>query len=534
MSNALTDATDYFWRNIESSLIPVADDASWEDCGYAVASQTTLFALNIIPAIALRVINGAVCLTKKVITLPWQETADPNRDFSVVCEDSREWERVTDRETRLLPADPNRDFRFGISACDYQYTPPSMNPDSQWTRWINERLGPEIRPTVSVDFWNRVDEMVDKIERTGVKEFRFSLEWSRIQPREGVFVEEEIQRVRRLCTKLHARGIEPMMTIMHFTHPQWLEDKGGFENPEAIGYFLNFSEHVFRKLSDVCSKWCTINEPGVVTFMGYVMGEYPPGKFLAFQRCGRVLKNLLLAHVKVHEKLKSMERARECEIGITHQCLKFCPYSKWNPIERAIASQLSKVTHEAVMHFFETGEFKFQIPFVANVTHKITEARARGSLDFFGLQYYVRPLVSLIGRSTYPGEAMTSMPFREDPAGIYELLKEVNSRIRKPIVITETGIPTHSDIQRRRYYERVCYAVSRAIEDGVDVHGMHMWSLTRNIEWHEGMHDKAGRGPDFGIYDLDRQGGTLSLRPSSQAYIRHARSYNARRQTGAA
>src|SRR5258706_21721 len=108
--------------------------------------------------------------------------------------------------------------------------------------------------------------------------YRFSLEWSRIEPEDGQFSVEGVAHYRDVLEALHERGMEPVLTIYHYTLPQWLAAKGGWEHPDIETYFERFVEKVAREYGELVRWWITFNEPVVQVFKGWILGQWPPGK----------------------------------------------------------------------------------------------------------------------------------------------------------------------------------------------------------------------------------------------------------------
>lgn len=243
------------------------------------------------------------------------------------------------------------------------------------------------------------------------------------------------------------------------------------------------------------------------------MGKFPPGE-VNLQKAGDVLKNLLIAHTKVYEKLKALPNGQNAKIGIVHNILKFEPYNWWNPIEAIPCSYLSDITSNAVVEFFKTGYFSYYVPFKAYTIYENLEPK----LDFIGLNYYSHPLLKMqmsysepLYSSCYEGQEMSDYQFRLYPEGLYRAIEEI-SELNVPIYITENGIPDNQDTKRSVFINRYLYALSKAIDDGFDVRGYFYWTLTDNFEWHEGFLVK------FGLYDVDFETQKRTLKPGSLAY----------------
>ncbi len=428
---------------------------------------------------------------------------------ALVCSSNWDWDKIDLGEVRFPES-----FLWGSASSEYQISGAVHLPNCQWAEW-EKRGHPAIKEGQTsgqaIDGWNRYEEDANLLKDIGLNSYRFSVDWSAIEPREGEFNRGAIDHYRDVLNALKDRGITPMITLHHFTHPTWFENKGAFEKRENVAYFVRFAKFVFSELSDDVELWCTINEPTVIALMGYILGEFPPGKtgiFLAAE----VLNNMLFAHVEVYKALKDMKNGDNCQIGIVHSYLKFEPYNGWNPIEALPCLFFTKNLHETVMDFFKTGEFSSML------LQRETVPDAPNSFDFFGLNYYSRAVVGMqislsdfLHATCFPGEVMTDMPYASHPEGFYQALVDCGE-LGKPVYVTENGIADSKDDRRELFIRRYLYALSEAIKDGVDVRGYFYWSLIDNFEWAEGWKMK------FGLYECNLETGERTLRQGSLAY----------------
>lgn len=351
-----------------------------------------------------------------------------------------------------------------------------------------------------------------------VNTFRFSVAWDRIEPQEGVFSDEALQHYNDEVDALLAAGITPMITLHHFAHPVWFEDKGGFEKEENIAYFVRFSKKVFEVLGHKVPLWCTINEPGIFVFQGYLPLNcvYPPGyahgRSLfdsdAFRMGAKVLRNMMQAHTEVYRVLKSMPGGDVAQIGLVHQYLKFFSYTCWNPIEKIMGMKVNDLISQSVLDFLKTGTFSYSSYFSTLAHYEAPQGKIS---DFVGLNYYSRVIVEMkwtnllaldfknvVGPSCYKDEVMTDMPYAIYPQGLYYAIVDF-SKTNLPIYITENGIADRdsNDWRRAKWIAEYLKMVSLALEDGYDVRGLYYWTLTRNFEWN------TGWAQCFGVYDVN-------------------------------
>jgi beta-glucosidase len=337
------------------------------------------------------------------------------------------------------------------------------------------------------------------------------VEWSSIEPTQGTFIEENLAYYVTLCQRLKKEGIEPLVTLHHFSDPQWFANLGGFEKEENIDLILPFAEKVFLTLSPYVKEWITINEPTSYILMGYVRGEFPPCKS-NFALAGLVLKHLLQAHCHIYDHLKQLDKERTSKIGLAHNITRSKPYSWYHPVERIASYYLTHLMHQSLIDFFATGKFRFKIPFLAKAS--FNEPLIKSKFDFFGVQYYcditLRMTLSknFLESTCYPGEKMNSMGGRFSPQNIYFALQEASS-LQKPIYITETG-SADSEEDQLEFIQKALLATSQAMEQGMQIEKVYIWSLIDNFEWAYGWEKK------FGLLRFDPNTQETSLKPSAK------------------
>jgi beta-glucosidase len=353
------------------------------------------------------------------------------------------------------------------------------------------------------------------IKALGLNAYRFSVEWSKIEPREGVFDTTVIRHYQDMCDSLRANGIEPVVTLHHVTNPIWFEKKGAFEKEENLPLFTDFVRHIVLALGDRVNIYCTINEPAVYAMESYFTGAFPPGKQDP-QMTALVLRNLLIAHVMSYQTIKQLPGGEKKRVGIVKNITLVDPYNPWLLTDWIFSSISDKAFNGVVLEFFRTGKYDFNMPGMARLKYEDPEAVK--TLDFFGLNYYSHytyhltpDLESSFGNKVSPGEIMTDMEYTIYPEGFYRAIKRV-AVLGVPVIVTENGIADHRDDRRELFIRRNLYALSRAIREGYDVRGYFYWSLLDNFEWNEGYEMK------FGLYRTDFTTQERSLRPGARVY----------------
>ena len=412
-------------------------------------------------------------------------------------------------------------FAWGTATAAHQVE--GNNTNNNWYEWERSvddggisRIHNNDRSGLAADHWNRYPEDIILMKDLGVSHYRFSVEWSRIEPEKGRYDLEALAHYRRMCEALVEADITPVVTLHHFTHPTWFEEMGAFEKEENTDHFVGFSELVFNELRDLVPMWCTFNEPSVFVAQGYFNGIFPPGKkdpILA----GTVLENMLNAHVRTYHQLKSIPGSDGNKIGLVKNIFQFDPYRRWHVLDWAFSKILNDVYTNVPLDFLHTGESSFYMP--GMVDNKMSNELAVGTLDFIGLNYYSRMHVKGQLNAVEPfvfdtreQDIMTDMGYPLYAEGFHRALKTI-SRMGVPIYVTENGLADDSDSVRPLFIKRYLYALNQALRERIDVRGYFYWSLMDNFEWAEGYSMK------FGLYEVDLETQDRRLREGSRPFV---------------
>lgn len=422
-------------------------------------------------------------------------------------EEHRQWDTVDYSSLKDGSAFP-RDFMWGVATASHQIEGGNRN---NWSAFEPRSKSQQLSGD-ACDHWNRREEDVTLIKNLGVSHYRFSIEWSRIEPQEGQFDSEAIQWYSDLVDELLIQGIQPMATLHHFTQPLWWDERGGFEKEENINGWVNFCSIMFEHLSDRVEWWCTINEPAVYATMGYVLGEFPPG-VRSFKRVRTVALNLMRAHAQCYRTLKAMKHGKERHIGLVKNINIFDPYRRWNPLHWMQAKILDGMFNQCWLKSLRTGKFR---PPSALFSKRIEGLQ--GSSDFIGVNYYTHLLTTPfmptkveIEPLIRPWEQRTDFRYPMYAEGLRRAFDMVTN-LNIPILVTENGVADDDDDMRPEHIRRHLLITSEAIADGIDVRGFYHWSLMDNFEWAEGYDQR------FGLYHVDFETQKRTLKESGHEY----------------
>ncbi|KAL6746681.1 glycoside hydrolase superfamily [Haematococcus lacustris] len=452
--------------------------------------------------------SGSVAAGGDFLRRRAQHCSNPRSGWAALSHDRKAGQLLSQRLERpgMEAADlfPDK-WMKGIALSVYQN---SSDTNSNWTTFIKRRgyLGQKqsIRAFQKAnDFWNMYESDIQLVKEMGANSFRFSFEWAKFEPLgPGAFDQEAVDKFHKILDVCARLGVEPMVTLHHFTHPQWFEDKGGFTKAENEEYFVSYSTRVFQEYGHRVRLWTTFNEPTCFAFVGYIAGLWCPGELFGMQKCGQVLLNLLRAHVSVYRAIKALPGGQVARVGLVHQHIAFVPRDNW-PWVRALGKWMTFwFGSHSVLTFFKTGTFEWDTPFSSSGPKALyTDARiAAGEPvnDWWGINYYSRPAIhwNLAMGAGADKERVSDTNFRIYPQGLYDSIKDA-SALGLPMFITEHGLADERD-QHRAFTIRANHAaLLQALADGYDVRGAYWWTLMDNIEWHEGFHIK------FGLYRWD-------------------------------
>lgn len=312
---------------------------------------------------------------------------------------------------------------------------------------------------------------------------RFSVEWSRIEPKQGSWDVTAINFYKDYVSELRRSGIEPVLTLFHFTLPVWFSELGGFEKRSNVRYFVRFAEKILQELGKDITYVITINEPEVYVAESYHEGRWPPARQSKLLTA-RVLNNLAYAHNKTAAMVHGLSRRYKVSIA-KNSCYVYAGDD----------ARLSVVSANILQYFQDDYFIK----------------KVRRSCDFLGVNYYFS--LRVYGYRVHnPDQQLNDLGFDMHPADLEHVLERLWAKYKLPIMVTENGLADASDKKRQWWLTQSIAAMQRAIAGGVDVRGYLHWSLLDNVEW-----DK-GRWPRFGLIEVDYETMARTLRPSARSY----------------
>ncbi len=311
---------------------------------------------------------------------------------------------------------------------------------------------------------------------------RISIEWSRIEPEEGVFDDKEIKHYKDVIKSIRENGMEPFITIWHWTIPVWLDKKGGWKSSRISKCFERYTSKLAQTLGPDIKFWITLNEPEIFSGNSYLEGIWPPQEKNLISYL-LVLNNLIHAHRLAYKVIK--KSFPKSKVGLAKNNIYFEAYK-------------NKFKNKVIKTFIDWWWNKFILDNTANY------------LDFIGLNHYFHNKINdWLGKND--NIVTSDMGWELYPEGIYHALCDLKG-YNKPVYITENGLADSRDEKRTWYIHKILVNVHKAIKSGVNVKGYLHWSLMDNFEW------DSGYWPQFGLIEVDQKTKIRTIRKSAKYY----------------
>ncbi len=407
-------------------------------------------------------------------------------------------------------------FMVGASTAAHQVEGNNVHSDY----WLQENVEHSqfVEPSgEAVDHYHRYEEDIRLMAEAGLNAYRFSVEWARIEPKQGEFDENEIEHYRKVIACCKENGVEPVVTLHHFTSPAWVISRGGWENEEVVDWFANYVQYVVKHLGSELRYICTINEANMRLQLAAIMKKYM-GQMAGGQqetknapKEGDVQVGLNLDQGMNTMMLGMMECAKSFGLqdprGIhtfvsmctpegdilvmkAHQAAKKVIKELYPDIKVGLTLSLHDMQPatggEDAAHKEWEEEFSHYLPYIAED-------------DFLGVQSYTRQCFDEKGNKYTPeGVELTQMGYEFYPQAIANVVRAVAKEFKGNLIVTENGVATADDSRRQEYIKEATAGLQACIADGIPLKGYLHWSLMDNFEWQKGF------SMQFGLIAVDR------------------------------
>ena len=404
-----------------------------------------------------------------------------------------------------------KDFMIGAATAAHQVEGNNMHSDY----WAQEQLPHTsfAEPSgIACDHYNRYEEDIRLLADAGLNAYRFSVEWARIEPEEGKFDENEIEHYRKVIACCRENGVEPIVTLMHFTSPVWLIRKGGWEAESTVEDFRRYAAYVAEKLGSELKYVCTINEANMGLQLAAIAKRF---RLMAEQaaKSAKSAEGSVQVGMNFEKMMENMKYAAMENAGVfgTPQPQVFV--SSRTPEGDALVLRAHRAAKEAVKALYP--EIKVGItlslhdlqalPGGEKFAEDAWEEEFRHYLpyiqddDFLGVQNYTRTQYGPQGQLPAPeGAELTQMDYEFYPEALEHVIRKVREDFKGDLIVTENGVAVSDDSRRVEFIRRALRGVENCISDGIPVKGYCYWSLMDNFEWQKGF------SMTFGLIAVDR------------------------------
>ena len=413
--------------------------------------------------------------------------------------------------TRPLPAG----FLIGCATAAHQV---EGGIDNDWSAWERQRPSPiagEGDASRAIEHFRRFREDIAQLAAAGQNAYRFSIEWARVEPSPGVFDAAAFAHYADVVRTCRDNGLEPIVTLHHFTLPRWLAERGGVRSREAPMLFARYAAACAWRLGAGVTWWLTVNEPSVLVVLGFLHGAWPPQERslgAAFDAARGLLRMHAAAARALHEV--AVRRGLDARVSYAHHERRLRPKRPASLLDRAAAIMPNHVFNEWFLRSCLSGRM------LPPIGRSERVAGLRGSLDYLGVNYYTEDVVefdpgaplTFFARVEADNELpLTSFGWAINPPGLRRALTSLWARARLPLVVTENGVADEEDELRPAYIVDHLHALLDAVDDGADVRGYLHWTAWDNFEWAEGYTKR------FGLWEVDRE--TMERRPKPSAAL---------------
>jgi beta-glucosidase len=392
-------------------------------------------------------------------------------------------------------------FLWGAATAGHQVEGGNVNADLWPMEWapdssFNEPSGD------TCDHYHRYPEDIAMLAELGLTAYRFSLEWSRLEPEPGFYSRAALDHYQRMIESCLQQNVTPVVTYNHFTVPRWMAGRGGWSAPDAPARFADYASRITEHVGDLLSWVCTLNEPNLMAMMrstgvlamgagdraqapGVIQSEqggvggFDPSRY----RMGIVaadVEQMATAHRLAVQAIKAA--AATAMTGWTLALVDFQPAEngeeRWREARRVAQTDWLAVSADD---------------------------------DFVGVQTYSRARIGPDGQLPPPdGSATMQTGWEVYPEALGHTIRLAAEHAGVPVLVTENGMATDDDEARIAYTRIALEGLARCIADGIDVRGYLHWTLLDNFEWN------AGFSKTFSLIAVDREDFMRMVKPSAR------------------
>lgn len=389
------------------------------------------------------------------------------------------------------------EFLWGSTTAAYQVEGNNVNSDF-WAEEHADGSPYKDKSGDTIDHYRLYKKDIALMASLGLNTYRFSIEWSRIEPEPGYYSRSAIVHYRDVLETCYKNGITPVVAMHHFSSPKWLMRLGGWASPEVPERFAKYCEVVFKEIGHLIPYVLTMNEINLPVMLREIFSkigfiapvgierdawEAPKWRESAAKLCGTTIENYFTFHMISDES--SISILKEAHRKAREAIKRIQPNT-----QVGLSMALSDI--QSIAGGEEWAEKKWHSYF-RQYLDMVSED------DFFGLQNYTREVYGPEGQvKPEDGAELTLMGYEFYPEALGNVIRKVSNDLSIPIMITEHGIATEDDSRRVEFIQKALVGVQACLDEGVDVRGYLHWTTFDNFEW------QSGYSMKFGLIEVDR------------------------------
>lgn len=418
----------------------------------------------------------------------------------------------------------SENFLLGAATAAHQVEGNNTNSDC-WAQEQTPHTTYKEKSGIACDHYNRYEEDIQLMKKAGLNAYRFSIEWARVQPEDGVFDDEQIEHYRKVIRCCKENDVEPIVTLFHFSSPVWLIRKGGWEAETVVEDFEKYVTYVIKALGSELKYVCTINEANMGLQVAaisrrYTMMAKKAAEAAAKSGGGEVQMGLNMQAMMENMKYQAMENAEIFGTSQPH-CFNLggSEHSDLLTMKCHLAAKkVIKALHPDIqvgltlslhdLQPVEGGEARAEETWAEEFTHYLPYIQDD---EFLGVQNYTRTIVGPEEDLPVPdGAERTQMGYEYYPEALEHVIRAVSKDFHGNLIVTENGVSCDDDSRRVNFINIATDGVARCIADGIPVKGYFYWSLMDNFEWQMGYRMR------FGLIAVNRE--TMERTPKESLY----------------
>ncbi|MBK8946079.1 MAG: glycoside hydrolase family 1 protein [Ignavibacteriae bacterium] len=411
------------------------------------------------------------------------------------------------------------DFLWGTSTSSFQIEGNITNDFTEWEnlgKFRNNGSNPLYEN--GSNHWNNWKTDFDFLKELNINSYRFSIEWSRIEPEINKYSDKALKQYSEMIDYLLENNIEPFLTLHHFSHPKWFHEFSPWHKKESVTTFCNFAKIIIDLFADKINYWVSFNEPIVWSLAAYADGKFPPG-YKDLNLMMDAIYNMMEAHICIYDYLK--KRNPNAKLGIAKHFIIFKEARTWFFLDKKVTENVDTFFNKMLLEAFQKNRITHWFPTVLKYDAQIP---LENKIDFWGINYYYR-IYSQFKFSLknpvflFPKEPATDMGWEIYPKGLKKIIKLV-ATTGKEIIVTENGIATE-DEDLRKYFIKRHLKILNKVRHKYNITGYFYWSLIDNYEW------LKGKSKRFGLIKIDYENNFRRIiKPSALFYSEQIKKYS--------